>query len=126
MRNFVKRQKVSIGGLEVAGISKLPFDDNSFDIAAVIGVLEYCTLDYIGTSLVELNRVLKSGARLVLDIPNRDNPYVADMQKLEEYLGRPNFIHPRAKFEELLVPLFSTERVDDSRVMIKYFVRAVK
>jgi len=48
------------------------------------------------------------------------------MQKLEEYLGRPNIINSRAEFEALLKPLFSAERIDDSRVMIKYFVRTVK
>jgi len=126
MKGFVNREKITIGGLEVAEISRLPFDDNFFDIATVIGVLEYCTLEYIGTALAELNRVLKDGSLAVLDMPNQDHPHVADMQKLEEYLGRPNIINSRAEFEALLKPLFSAERIDDSRVMIKYFVRTVK
>jgi ubiquinone/menaquinone biosynthesis C-methylase UbiE len=126
MRDFVKRQNISVGGLEVADFSKLPFDDNFFDIAAVIGLLEYCTLEYIGIALTELHRVLKTGARAVLDIPNRDHSHVNDMLELEKYLGRPIFLHPRLKFEELLAPLFATVQIDDSRVMIKYFVRAIK
>jgi ubiquinone/menaquinone biosynthesis C-methylase UbiE len=69
MKNFAERKQVSIGGLYVAEVSELPFDDNFFDIAAVIGVLEYCSLEYIEKSLVELNRVLKPGSRLVLDVP---------------------------------------------------------
>jgi SAM-dependent methyltransferase len=123
MREFVEREKIKIGGLEVTDISNLPFDDNFFDIAAVIGVLEYCTLEYIGKALAELHRVLRSGAPAVLDIPNRDHPHTGYMQKLEEYLERPIFIHPRADFEALLTPLFLTDHIDDSRVMLKYFLR---
>ena len=124
MKGFVKREKISVGGLEVADISKLPYDDDFFDIATVIGVLEYCTLEYISAGLAELNRVLRPGSRVILDIPNPDHPHVGDMEKLEEYLGRPIFVHPRAGFENLLSPLFSTDRIDDSRVMVKYFLRS--
>lgn len=126
MKDFVKRQNISIGSLEVADFSKLPFDDNFFDIAAVIGVLEYCTLEYIRTALTELHRVLKTGARVVLDIPNQDHSYANDMLELEKYLHRPIFLHSRLKFEELFRSLFVIEHVDDSRVMIKYFVRVIK
>ena len=126
MRDFVKRQQISIGSLKVADISNLPFDDNFFDIAAVIGVLEYCTLEYIGTALKELNRVLKSEVRVVLDIPNRDHSYANDMLELEKYLERPIYLHSRVKFEALLAPLFVTEHIDGSQVMIKYFVRVIK
>ncbi len=126
MKGFAEREKIATGGLEVAEISNLPFADSFFDIATVIGVLEYCAFEYIETAVRELNRVLKPGARAVLDIPNPDHPYVTDMQRLEEYFQRPIHIHPRTGFESVLAPHFSTERSDDSRVMIKYFVRAVK
>ena len=126
MRGFVKREKLAVGGLEVAEISNLPFDGNFFDIASVIGVLEYCPSDNLKTAVKELNRVLKPGARAVVDIPNPDHPYVSDMQRLEEYLQRPINIHPKAEFEAVLAPHFSIERIDNSRVMIKYFVRAAK
>ena len=126
MKGFVVREKISVGGLYVAEVSKLPFDDNLFDIAAVIGVLEYCTLTYIRGALLELNRVLKPDARVVLDIPNKNHPYAKDMARLEKYLARPNFLHSRSKFERLLIPLFLTERIDDSQVMIKYFLRTIK
>ena len=126
MKGFVVNQKISIGGLYVADMTRLPFEDNFFDIAAVIGVLEYCTLVYMGKALVELHRVLKPGSRVVLDMPNRNHPHVNDMVKLEEYLNRPNFIHSRSEFEVLLEPLFIIDRLDDSRVMLKYFVRKRK
>lgn len=126
MKNFVSRQHISIGGLYVTDLSRLPFDDNFFDISAVVGVLEYCTFEYIIAALLELNRVLKSRSRVVLDIPNPDHPYVNDMVRLEKHLKRPIFVHSRVRFEELLKPLFSTERVDDSRVMLRYFLKADK
>ena len=45
---------------------------------------------------------------------------------LEEYLGRPNIPLSRAAPEEILRPLFSVQRIDDSRAMLKYFVRTLK
>jgi len=126
MENFVKRKQISIGGLKIADISKLPYGSNFFDISAVIGVLEYCTLEYIGVALGELNRILKPGSHTVLDIPNPSHRYVTDMQRLEEYLGRPNFVHHRPEFEVLLEPFFTINRIHDSQVMIKYFVQTKK
>lgn len=126
MKNFVSRNHISIGGLWVADISELPFDDNFFDIAAIIGVLQYYTLGYIKSSLCELNRVLKPKAKMVLDIPNHEHPHFHTMLKLEEYLSRPNIPHPRTTFEELLKLFFVIEKTDDSHVMLKYFVRTAK
>jgi len=126
MKTYVKHEQISIGGLNIAEVAKLPFDDNFFDIAAVIGVLEYCTLKYISQALIELNRVMKPESRLVLDIPNENHPYVEDMVRLEKYLGRPNFIHSRSKFVDLIASLFLIERVDNSQVMLKYYVRTIK
>jgi SAM-dependent methyltransferase len=126
MKNFVKCEQVSIGGLYTAQVTGLPFDNDFFDICAVIGVLEYGTLEHIGEALMELNRVMKPESRVVIDIPNKDHPYITDMVKLEKHLGRTIFPHSRAAFEKILKPLFISERIDDSRVMIKYFVRKIK
>ncbi len=126
MRRFATRQQLVIGGLYVAEVAKLPFDDSFFDIAAVVGVLEYCTLDYMRRALPELHRAMKPDAKVVLDIPNLNHPHVDMMFRLEEYLGRPEIAHSRVAFEEVLSPLFSVERVDDSHVMLKYFCRADK
>ncbi len=126
MKRYASKNQISIGGLSMTDLSNLPFDDNFIDIAAVIGVLEYCTLEYIKDALTELNRVLKNQAKVVLDIPNPEHLYVNVMRQLEEYLGRPINIHARVVFEKMLRPLFSIEHCDGSRVMIKYFVRTRK
>ena len=125
MKRFAERTNISIGGLYVADISALPFGNDFFDIAAIIGVFEYCTLEYIATSLQELRRVLKPGAKAVIDIPNSNHPHATDMQRLETYLGRPNFLHTRLDFEKLLKSTFRIDITDDSQVMTKYFVRSV-
>lgn len=126
IKSFVSHEHISIGGLWVTDLAKLPFDENFFDIAAVIGVLEYCTLEYIRSSLSELHRVLKPQAKIILDMPNQEHPYINDMFRLEKHLGRPITIHSRPIFEEILRSLFFIERTDDSQVMLKYFVRVVK
>lgn len=126
MKNFASRVGISTGGLYLAEIVEMPFADDFFDIGAAIGLLEYYPLEYIQDALRELNRVLKPGSRVVLDMPNRDHRYVADMAGIERYLGRPNLIFPRLEFEKLLEPFFFTERTDDSQVMIKYYIRTRK
>ena len=126
MQGFAASHQIAIGGLHVAEVADLPFDADSFDIAGVIGVLEYWTLDYTARSLIELHRVLKPGARMVVDVANLAHPLVETMFQLEDYLGRPNVPKPRAAFERLLTPLFAVDRVDDSHVMLKYFVRAIE
>ncbi len=125
MKDYSEINSISIGGLCVADISSLPFENNFFDIAAIIGVLEYCTIEYIAHALRELHRVLKPGVKAVLDVPNPAHPYALDMQRLEIYLARQVFLHPRSDFENLLESHFNIEKTDDSQVMIKYFVRSL-
>ena len=126
MKKFVAHEHLVIGGLWVADSSEFPFENSFFDIAAVIGVLEYYDLDYIKKALRELYRVMKPQAKMVLDIPNPDHPHVNTMYQLEKYLGRPNVLKSRLSVEEILLSSFCIEHTDDSRVMIKYFVRRSK
>ncbi|MCK5114090.1 MAG: class I SAM-dependent methyltransferase [Phycisphaerae bacterium] len=125
MKDFAEHREISVGGLEVAELAEMPFEDDFFDIASLIGVLEYADLNYCAAGLRELHRVLKKGARMVVDIPNMAHPHVQTMFKLEEYLGRPNIGKSRTEFELILDPLFATVEVDDSRVMLKYFVKGL-
>ena len=126
MKGFVTHHEISVGSLKVAELTDLPFDDDFFDIASVIGVLEYADFNYCESALRELNRVLKNGSRMVVDIPNMEHAHVQTMFKLEGYLGRPNIAKSRTEFEEILAPLFATVKVDNSHVMLKYFVKTKK
>lgn len=125
MRGFVKREGIKIGGLWLSDLSSLAFPDGFFEIAACIGVLEYYGLPYISPALAELNRVLKPGARLVLDIPNHEHPHYAIMIKLEEYLKRPHVSFPRPEFEKIAGKYFEPEKINDTQVMIKYYLKAL-
>jgi SAM-dependent methyltransferase len=126
MKRYVSEHHIRIGGLHVAEIAHLPFEDSSFDIGLLIGVLEYYSLQYTKRALEEMNRVLKPSAKLVVDIANLGHPHVNIMFKLEEYLNRPNIPKSRRDFEKILIPLFMIDKIDDSKVMLKYFVRNKK
>ncbi|MEO7539879.1 MAG: class I SAM-dependent methyltransferase [Pyrinomonadaceae bacterium] len=61
---FAKRKKKSAQTDAVQGnVLHLPFDDRTFDLVLMCGVLEYTPLD---AGLQETARVMKKGARLVL------------------------------------------------------------
>ncbi len=123
MKTFVEENGITIGGLYNTDLAAMPFDDDFFDIAAMIGVLEYCTPEYAERVLQELYRVLKPDARMVMDLPNLAHPYIETMFRLEEHLGRPNIPKDRHTFERVLARQFIAERVDEIGVMLKYFVR---
>ncbi len=126
MNEFVRRRRLRVGGLHVAEIVDMPFEDDTFDIAMLIGVLEYYSLEYARRALGEIHRVLKPSARLVLDIANLAHPHIGMMFDLEAILKRPHIPKSREAFEKILNPLFAPDKVDDSRVMLKYFVRNKK
>ena len=124
MRSFAARERIVVGALEVAELRALPFGAGFFDLASVVGVLAYFDLDYVERALLELRRVLKHGARLVVDIANPDHPRVDTMFEFEAYLGMPLVAKSRSEFEGALGGKFRIKAVDDSRVMLKYFVAA--
>ncbi|MFC2161918.1 class I SAM-dependent methyltransferase, partial [Acidobacteriota bacterium] len=122
MNQFVVESGIKIGGLEIAEMNSLPFSNAFFDIAMVIGVFEYVSMGYAASSLKELYRVLKSEARVVLDLPNLDHPHIETMFQLEKYLERPNIPKSREQFEQYLKPLFSIIEINDEYVMLKYLL----
>ncbi|UCD19364.1 MAG: class I SAM-dependent methyltransferase [candidate division WOR-3 bacterium] len=123
MKTFVEKNGIIIGGLYNTDLATMPFDEDFFDIAAMIGVLQYCVPEYAERVLEELHRVLKPAARMVLDLPNLAYPYIETMFRLEEHLGRPNMRMDRHTFERVLARQFIAERVDETGLMLKYFVR---
>ncbi len=60
---FTKRKQYQFSDAVQGNILRLPFDDDTFDLVLMCGVLEYTPLD---DGLCETARVLKKGGRLVL------------------------------------------------------------
>lgn len=125
--SFVKTNRIIIGGLVASEIAYLPFTNDYFDLASVIGVLEYYEIDYNILALQELNRVLKNEGKLVIDLPNETHPGLITMIEYEKYLGRPRkTIVSRQEFITVLKIFFKIEDIDDSQLMIKFFLRNSK
>lgn len=122
MQAYVEKQKLKIGSLALAEMADIPFPDDFFDIIMIIGVFEYVDLDYSARALKELERVLKKGGKMVLDIPNLEHPLVNVMFTLEDYLGRPHMIKSHSNFEDTLTQFFKIEKINSRHSMRKYFV----
>ena len=125
MRKFAEDENLNVRDLLVADLASIPFEKDFFDIAGVIGVFEYYTMDYIKECLMELHRVLKPASRMVADIPNTRHRLTQTMFAVEAHLGRPNILLLKEEFENTVSELFSIEASDDKRVMIKYFLKNI-
>jgi len=100
------RKKVKQHGLEssvkeihVCEADKLPYSDNFFDWVTCIGMLEYYPIEYAESVLSEIRRVLKSGKRCFIDIPDpknneaqrRDYIYRYDLKTFEAMINKMGF-----------------------------------
>ncbi|MCP4724324.1 MAG: class I SAM-dependent methyltransferase [bacterium] len=120
-KKFTRKNNIEIGGLYAADASDLPFENEFFDTAAILGVLEYYDIEYIEKVLIELHRVIKSEGKIVIDFPNPNHPDVNTMIELENYLGRPRFNLPCIEeFEKALDLYFQTVEIDRNNLMIRY------
>ncbi len=125
MQGVAESRKIPIGGLFVADVANMPFQNNFFDIAEVIGVLEYFDGEYIQKAMQEMHRVMKPKTRMIFDMPNLDNPAHKVMMQLEEFQGRkyPEHIPTQQEIVDILEPFFSIVKIDASRGMTAYFVQ---
>lgn len=122
LKEYVAKKNLSVGELFCGSIHETPFDDNTFDIGACIGVLEYYKRDFIERAIIEMHRMLKPNGKLVLDIPNVSDPTGQIMMSIEDHLGRPDqFDMSSQEFEDLLHPYFIIDKVDVG-AMIQYFL----
>jgi SAM-dependent methyltransferase len=64
------REKVPSAEFHHAGGEKLPFPSESFDYVTCFEVLEHMPLDLRSTAFREMNRVLRTGGRLLLTVPH--------------------------------------------------------
>lgn len=122
MQQFTRNFKIKIGGLCNGEISHLPYEDNSFDLATVIGVFEYYSPEYAKAVFSEIKRVLKPGAKLVFDVPNQEHHLFTIMKKTEQFLNRPIVFEMTESFENLIRENFELDHREDSKVMTGYFV----
>jgi len=69
-----------------ADATKMPFDDNSFDIAFNAGVLEHFEDDRLEKVIDQMIRVVRPGGTLLAFCPNRYNlPYQRHLRRLAEH-----------------------------------------
>jgi SAM-dependent methyltransferase len=81
---------------EYANAKKLPYENNSFDIVYIISVLHMITPVENGdiVSLKEIQRIIKPGGKLIIEIPRRDryNEIFCKRDNFEEkYVGKALF-----------------------------------
>lgn len=123
MKMYARTNKIRIGELVVSEISNMPFEDDFFEIAACIGVFEYCSFDYIEKSFVELSRCLKHKGKLVVNLPNQEHSLIHDLLELENKLERPNYVHAASDFETVVQRNFKIVEADKSRFLATYYLR---
>lgn len=126
LSEFADKRQLSIGGLHCGSIHETPFETDFFDLGACIGVLEYYTGEFVEMALAEMNRILKPGAKLVLDIPDSGNSAGRTAMMIEEHLGRPDLFDLSShEFETMLQRYFEVKDTERGG-MIVYYLKCKK
>jgi len=121
---YIEKNGIEVGSLECCSIHETPYEDEYFDIAACIGVLEYFDEYFLRSAIHEMYRILKSEGRLVLDVPNLDSPISEVTMMIEEYMGRENkFDISNDQFEAYLREYFRIIKVEEVAGMLQYFLQ---
>lgn len=129
LKDYAYKRNLRFGSLHCCSIHETPFTDNSFDIGACIGVLEYFDREFVEKALVETHRIIKPDGRFVLDIPDNENPMRRFMKILEEHRGCPNqFDMSPQEFNDMIENYFEVDKVNkiEAVAMIQYYVRCKK
>ena len=123
LNEFVQKKNIIVGNLHCCSIHKTPFDDNYFQIAACIGILEYFEKDFVCEAIIEAHRIIQPNGKFVLDIPNFESPIFEITKLIEEYLGRPDkFNMAINEFENQVKEYFIIEKKEDVAGMTQYFL----
>lgn len=123
LEKIVKSRGLEIGGLHCGSIHDTPYEDEFFDIATCIGILEYFEEDFVRNAIIEAHRIIKSKGRLVLDVPNLDNPVFEINRLIEDYIGRPDkFNLPVDEFNYIIKDYFEVVSTEKVVGMIHYYL----
>lgn len=123
LENVVQTRKLDIGGLFCASVDQTPFDDEYFDIAACIGIVEYFDEEFLKDTIIESHRILRQKGKLVIDVPNIKSPLYEINQLIEAHIGRPsNFRVSLEAFNEILKDYFKIIKTEQVVGMVQYFL----
>lgn len=122
LKDFTATNKLSVGALHCGSIDATPFATDFFDIGACIGVLEYFEKEYVKKALQEIQRIMKPGSRLVLDVPAASSPEYRIASMIEAHLERPDQYDLSTEEFEALLHDFNIEKVEKVGPMLQYFL----
>jgi len=123
LEKVVKSRGLEVGGLHCGSIHETSFEDNFFDVATCIGILEYFEEDFVRNAIKEAHRIIKPKGRFVLDIPNVESPVFEVSRLIEEYIGRPDkFDLSVDEFNYMIKDYFEVVSTEKVVGMIQYFL----
>lgn len=70
LEEFVEKNEMMIGSLYCGSIHNTTYEEDEFDTAACIGILEYFEKDYVREAMIEAHTIIRPKGRFVLDIPS--------------------------------------------------------
>lgn len=126
LREYAEKKKLPIGALHLGSIHETPFEAETFDIGACIGVLEYFEREFVQRAIAEMHRIMKPRGRFVLDAPNFGSATCRVMMQVEEYMGRPErFDLSPDEFEKILTRYFDIvkrEGTEEDMMLLYYLI----
>ena len=124
LEEYSKANGLTKGSFYCNSIHDTSFNDDYFDIAACIGVLEYFEKDFVKEAIEEVSRILKLNGKFVLDIPDMGSKEFDIASKFEEYLGRPDMFNMTSQeFEKMISIFFNIDNKQKVGPMVFYYLR---
>lgn len=69
----IEKLKMNFGkNFKIGKVTNIPYKDNYFDVALVLDVMEHIERRFAANSFMEINRVLKKKAMLIVSVPLND------------------------------------------------------
>jgi ubiquinone/menaquinone biosynthesis C-methylase UbiE len=92
---------IKLVNYDLAANKKMPFGDNYFDVVSLLAVIEHMSLKDIKFIFSEVNRVLKSGGKLIITTPSYISKWVLESMAVVNLVSKEELEEHQTYFSKL-------------------------
>lgn len=102
---------------------KIPYPNGFFDWVTCIGMFEYYPIEYVKKCLKEINRVLKSRGKVIIDFPDKKDSKIMKFKSKEESIGHKLFLYDKTfLIETIRTQGFQIKKIKKTGIEIQFLL----